>query len=549
MGGTLLHPMCPTIREERDDLVPLSYTQKWEIKRVRVVAVPDTRKSETSAGVVTASVRVTLEVSPHASSGTASDSIVRKALTNAVGATDVVRSIEKLSMKVDALKSIAVNTASAGRHDGASYATRTTSFRADIIPQHDGTNATGVMFEVTAYADVLRRIATLEEKIRYGRELLRTIETSAHAVALAQSFRSNAAEGHAQDMKQSLDDDDALVRASKWRTADLAHAKAVAAAQAHHESSVVANDEYETAHGEQQGREHRITQELAAERLLISNPRKWEETSDDAYFMSATTSLGMELKATYASGHSAAAAATAFLDSLESAGVTAAAVASATIASVNRTAYVDIVLEPASLSQERSMYVLMGAINHFARILEEGTASSTLDYVDVGSYGDRCSIALSPPAAAATTSVQLLFATSSTRTRHAAPVFGFEKSKDIKILRGAAKLSPYSCLFHRAGQFISVRCPEMESRSSGGRSMYWFDYGYDAYSLSAPLLRTGTVSLRESTTPHAVADFSPPIGALDALTITLHTPDDIRIPSSDMPRRMHLVIEVSTPSS
>lgn len=416
VGGTLPHPLAPTFRRGHDDCVPLAYTQRWPVDKLRMRLVgDDTQQQQGSRQLLSFSAAI--DVAPAGLAATVSSCFVGAAASGGRALRDVML-VRLLGM--DDASTLAVGAATAPTPTGTRYAFVSSDYTAYWLGSADA-----------------RALSGRDEQLYV---LIHAAPGSLH----------------------------------KWS----------------------------------------------------AGARAYEGKGD---FLQAVAGGGyahlLSWSAAYPTSHVAAAAVTAFVAAVTT-GVVATATTAVSAAVLERTAVATLQFQPhATLQRDQAAFVLESAVNHYAKVLELGTASAetTDEYLHLGTYGEHIAFMLDPPASAAVTRVVFAFGSAADgKVRSAAAVFGLSAGSDFVIERGKTKgvLAPHCFMYHRTGRTMRVVCSEvLTSRIGSDDEQRWFDYG--GYHEQAQADPSATLSL--PTGSYGGVEFSPELPALRALTLQFYT--------------------------
>lgn len=435
VGGTVPHPLARTFRDGQDDCVPLGYTQRWEVTRLRLRL----------SGVVDGG-----DVAPPLFSADPTKARVHIVATQG----------GKVSFAVDAPEFNDANKAKP-------VATVAFSAAVDAGPEGLGdTLATYFTNAAAAGGEALRDVMTAS--------LVRLPEARALLVCTAEdgvlsppphALFTMAVTGQFAAYWMAVGDAEAAMQtsASTFILIEATEASARSAAQAR--SRTVGSADAEAAdHG-----------------LL---------TSDDDL---------MAWSGSYAPSHRASTALSRFVSALTERPLAFERVNATSTTTkgvlLERTATASLQFGQTTLARDEAAFVLEGAVNHYAQVLELGVAaSSSTKYLHVGTYGERVSGVLDPPATATAHQVSFRFRSGVDSDRQAAAVFGFEPGKDVVFERGRdhVVVAPRPFMHHRSGQLVRVACEQVESRVGGADARAgWFEYGtYHEQAQTEPMITT-----------------------------------------------------------
>lgn len=468
VGGTVPHPLARTFRHGQDDCVPLAYTQRWNVTRMRL---------RLSGEVVGGDVAPPLF--------SADPAKARVHILSTHGGL--------VSFAVDAPEFNDANKAKA-------EISVTFSARVDAGPEGLG-DALATYFTNAAAAGgaALRDVMTASlVGLRDARALLVCTPEDALASAPPNALFSLVESGKFAAYWMAVGDAEALMRTSATTfimfTATEASARLAAQARTRTVGATDSSD-----HG-----------------LLMDN---------------GTAGALMEWSGAYGPAHRANMAIASFVSAIR-AGPLSFDRLNATSAHgplIERTATASLQFEQTTLARDEAAFVLQGAVNHYAQVLELGAVatdrtslSASRTYLHVGSYGERVAAVLDPPDTAVVHELSFRFSFGVDADRQAAAIFGFEPGKDVVFARGKDQVvvAPRPYMHHRSGQLVRLACEQVESRVGGADAQQgWFDYGtYHEQAQAEPMTTTNlpTGSYGETT-------FSPELRVLRHLDLRFFT--------------------------
>lgn len=427
VGGTVPHPLARTFRDGQDDCVPLGYTQRWEVTRLRLRLSGDVEGGE---------------VAPPLFSADSTKARVHIVATQG----------GKVSFAVDAPEFNDANKAKP-------VATVAFSAAVDAGPEGLGdTLATYFTNAAAAGGEALRDVMTAS-LVRLPEALLVCTAEDGVLSPPPHALFTMAVTGQFAAYWMAVADAEAAMRTSgsTFILIQATEASARSAAQAR----------------------LRTVGSADADGLL---------TSDDL----------MAWSGTYAPSHRASTALSRFVSALTERPLAFERVNATSTKGVllERTATASLQFEQTTLARDEAAFVLEGAVNHYAQVLELGVAasSSSTKYLHVGTYGERVSGVLDPPATAKAHRVSFRFRSGVDSDRQAAAVFGFEPGKDVVFERGRdhVVVAPRPFMHHRSGQLVRVACEQVESRVGGADARAgWFEYGtYHEQAQTEPMITT-----------------------------------------------------------
>lgn len=463
VGGTVPHPLARTFRDGQDDCVPLAYTQRWEVARLRLRL----------SGVVVGG-----EVAPPLFSADPTKARVHIVATQG----------GKVSFAVDAPEFNDANIAN-------SMASVAFSAAVDAGPEGLGdTLATCFTDAAAAGGEALRDVMT----------------TSLVGLPEARALLVCTAEDGVSPPPHALFTTAVTGQfAAYWMT--IADAEAAMLTSASTFILIQATEASARSTAQARLRTVGSTDAAAADHGLLA--------TDDAL-------VGWSGR--YAPSHRASTALSRFVSELTERPLVFERVNATSTTTkgvlIERTATASLQFGQTTLARDEAAFVLEGAVNHYAQVLELGVAasSSSTKYLHVGTYGERVSAVLDPPATAKVHRVSFRFRSSVDSDRQAAAVFGFEPGKDVVFARGRdhVVVAPRPFMHHRSGQLVRVACEQVESRVGGADARAgWFEYGtYHEQAQTEPMITTNL-----PTGSYGDTAFSPELRVLRHLDLKFFT--------------------------